>query len=122
MALRLGKLRINRLWILVISALVLGLFATWLSITYLKNREKDIETQLTTKVKGGPKASVVVPTDDLPAGTVIREGLVAARDIAVDLVYKDTITTDDFDAISGKPLLRPVQKRSPTDAGRYHRR
>jgi len=113
MALRLGKLRINRLWILVISALVLGLFATWLSITYLKNREKDIETQLTTKVKGGPKASVVVPTDDLPAGTVIREGLVAARDIAVDLVYKDTITTDDFDAISGKPLLRPVQKGRP---------
>ncbi|HEY0267923.1 MAG TPA: Flp pilus assembly protein CpaB [Methyloradius sp.] len=113
MALRLGKLRINRLWILVVSAVVLGLFATWLSITYLKNREKDIETQLATKVKGGPKISVVVPTDDLPAGTILREGTVAARDIATDLVYKNTITADDFDAISGKPLLRAVQKGRP---------
>ena len=43
MALRLGKFKINRLWVLVISALVIGLFATWLSITYLRNREKAIE-------------------------------------------------------------------------------
>lgn len=113
MALRLGKLKINRLWVLVISALVLGLFATWLSITYLRNREKAIEVELSDKIKGGPKTAVIVPTSDLPTGFVIADGTVAAREIAQDLVYRDTLTADDFDAIRGKPLLRAVQKGRP---------
>ncbi|HSI43655.1 MAG TPA: Flp pilus assembly protein CpaB [Methylotenera sp.] len=113
MALRLGKLRINRLWALVVTALLLGLFATWLAITYLHKREKAIETELANKAKGGVTRSVVVPTSDLPKGFVIDETAVAGRDIAEDLVYQDTLTVDDFDAIRGKPLLRAVQKGRP---------
>jgi pilus assembly protein CpaB len=79
----------------------------------LQNREKAIEVELAGKIKGGPKTAVIVPTSDLPLGFVIAEGTVAAREIAVDLVYKDTLTVDDFDAIRGMPLLRPVQKGRP---------
>jgi pilus assembly protein CpaB len=57
--------------------------------------------------------TVVVPTSDLPKGFIIDETVVAARDIAADLVYQDAITIDDFDAINGLPLLRPVQKGRP---------
>jgi len=113
MALRLGKIRINRLWGLVVAAIVLGLLATWLSVTYLKNREKAIEVQLQERAKGGATDTVIVPTDDLPEGTVIQDGVVAGREIAVDLVYKDTLRVTDFDAISGMRLLRPVQKGRP---------
>jgi len=113
MALRLGKIKINRLWILVVSAILLGLLATWLSITYLHNREKAIEIQLTERAKGGEKISVIVPTSDLPAGAIVQEGTVAARDIAIDLVYKNTLRVEDFERISGLPLLRPVEKGRP---------
>jgi pilus assembly protein CpaB len=113
MALRLGKFKINRLWVLVVSALILGIFATWLSVTYLRNREKAIEIELSDKIKGGPKTAVIVANTDLPVGFVIMEGAVSARDIASDLVYADTLTTDSYDAIVGKPLLRAVQQGRP---------
>ncbi len=113
MALRLGKIRINRLWVLLFLAIVLAAFATWLAFTYLENREKAMQDELAAKVQGGPKSTVVVPTSDLPEGFVIDETVVAGRDIAVDLVYRDTVTIDDFDAIRGLPLLRPVQKGRP---------
>lgn len=113
MALRLGKLRINRMWVLLLLAVLLAAFATWLAFTYLENREKSIHDELAARVQGGPKTTVVVPTTDLPEGFVIDEGVVAGRDIAVDLVYTDTITIDDFDAIRGLPLLRAVQKGRP---------
>lgn len=113
MALRLGKLRINRLWVLLFLAILLAAFATWLASTYLENREKAIQEELAARVQGGPQVTVVVPTSDLPKGFIIDETVVAARDIAADLVYQDAITIDDFDAINGLPLLRPVQKGRP---------
>lgn len=113
MALRLGKLRINRLWVLLFMAVILAAFATWLAFTYLENREKAMEEALAARAQGGPKSTVVVPTSDLPEGFVIDETVVAGRDIATDLVYKDTITIDDFDAIRGMALLRDVQKGRP---------
>lgn len=113
MALRLGKLRINQLWLMLGAAVVLGLLATWLTITYLRGREKAIETQLAEKAKGGPTEAVIVPTSDMPAGALIDEGAVAARDISTDLVYRDTLRIDNFDAIRGLPLLRPVQRGRP---------
>lgn len=113
MAIRLGKLKINRLWMLVGLALLLGLLATWLSVTYLRNREQAIEIQLTERAKGGRTVAVIVPTSDLRKGAVLQQGLVAGREIAEDLVYADTLTVDDFDAIAGKPLLRSVQRGRP---------
>ena len=113
MAIRLGKLKINRLWMLVGLALLLGLLATWLSVTYLRNREQAIEIQLTERAKGGRTVAVIVPTSDLRKGTVIQQGLVAGREIAADLVYSDTLTVDEFDAVAGKPLLRAVQRGRP---------
>jgi pilus assembly protein CpaB len=113
MAIRLGKMKINRLWLLVGMALVLGLLATWLSVTYLRNREEAIQTQLMEKARGGDKVMVVVPTSDLAKGTVLREGIVAGREIAADLAYWDTIPAEDFDKIKGRPLLRDVQRGRP---------
>lgn len=113
MAIRLGKMKINRLWLLVAMALVLGLLATWLSVTYLRNREQAIQTELSERAKGGQTITVVVPTQDLPKGAILREGVVAGREIQADLVYADTITVDQFDSINGKPLLAPVQRGRP---------
>ena len=111
MALRLPQ--INRLWILLALAVLLGLGATWLAINYLKGREKRIAEELAQRAKGGPTVAVVVPVRTLPRGTVLDDKAVAAREIASDLVYEETITADQFDKIAGRRLLRPVERGRP---------
>lgn len=113
MAIRFGRLKINRLWGLVAIALALGLLATWLATTYLRNREQDIQTQLREKAKGGPTVKVIVATSNLPRGATVQEGTVAGRDIEADMVYADTLTLNDFNTIKGRPLLRPVLRGRP---------
>ena len=113
MAIRFGKLKINRLWALVVVALVLGLLATWLSVTYLRNREQAIQAEIVERTRGGAKVSVIVATRDLPAGTVLDDSVVAAREIPADLVYADTLDVEQFEAVAGKPLLLPALKGRP---------
>ena len=113
MALRLPRLRINKLWLLLIVAALLGLLATWLAISYLKTREQRIAAELAQKAKGGPTVTVVVPTRNAPKGTPVDQTIVAAREIAADLVYSDTITADLFNQVAGKRLLRDVEQGRP---------
>jgi len=112
MALRIFA-RINRMWLTLGSAVVLGLVATWLSVNYLRTREARISEEIEARQKGGPTIAVVVPVKDLPRGTQISDKFVAARDIAADLVYDEMITADQFGQIAGQRLLRPVQKGRP---------
>jgi pilus assembly protein CpaB len=108
MALRIFA-RINRMWLMLGAAVVLGLVATWLSVNYLRTREARIAEEIANRQKGGPTVTVVVPTKDLPRGTVVNDSVVAGRPIAADLVYEDMITADQFDKVAGLRLLRPVQ-------------
>ena len=107
MALRIFA-RINRMWLMLAAAIVLGLLATWLAVNYLRTREARIAEDLENRRKGGPTVTVVVPTKDLPRGTVLNDSLVAGRPIAADLVYDEMITADQFDKVAGLRLLRPV--------------
>jgi len=112
MALRIFA-RINRMWLMLGSAVVLGLVATWLSVNYLRTREARISEEIEARQRGGPTVAVVVPVKDLPRGTKLAEAMVAARPIASDLVYEEMITADQFDKIAGQRLLRPVLKGRP---------
>jgi pilus assembly protein CpaB len=113
MALRIPRLRINRLWFVLGGAIVMGLLAAWLSVGYLKNKEKAIAVELAEKAKGGPTVSVVVPTQDAAKGAVVGGGLMAARDVPADLLYEDVVTADAFKDVEGKRLLKPVLKGRP---------
>ena len=113
MALRIPRLRINRLWLVLGGAIVMGLLAAWLSVGYLKNREKVLAEELAEKAKGGPTLSVVVATSDVPRGTLLGGNMVAARDVPTDLLYDDVVAAEDFGDIEGKKLLRPILKGRP---------
>lgn len=113
MALRIPRLRINRLWFVLGGAIVMGLLAAWLSVGYLKNKEKAIAVELAEKSKGGPTVSVVVSVQDAPKGTVVGGGLMAARDVPADLLYEDVVTADSFKEVEGKRLLKPILKGRP---------
>ena len=111
MALRLP--RINRTWLMLFVAIMLGLGATWLTTQYLKIREQRLEADLAAKSQTGPGVKVVVPVKNLPRGITIDQTMVAAREIPSDLVYSDMITVATWDKYNGAKLVRAVEPGLP---------
>ena len=116
MALRLPRLRINRTWLMLGIAIVLGLGATWLTLQYLKVREQRMAAELSDRAKGGPTVRVVVPVKDLPKGAALDGSMVAARPVQADLVYPDAITPDTFAKYQGAKLTKDVLRGRPLSA------
>lgn len=114
MGLKLPSLRINRTWLMLLAAIGLALLATFLTTRYLASREASIEAELAARSqRGGPKVAVAVPIKDIPAGIVLDDSNVAAREIAADLVYSNAILANDFDKFKGQALIRPVLRGRP---------
>lgn len=105
--------RINKMWLLMGVAVILGLVATWVTTQYLKNREARIEAEAKKRASGGTTVSVVVPQRNLPKGTVVDGSSMAARDVLADTVYSETILASDFGKVQGMRLARPVEQGRP---------
>lgn len=118
MALKLPALRIDRTWLMLIAAVVLALLATVLTTRYLKSREAAIAEEVKARAQqGGARITVTVPTRDMPPGTPLDDNVVAAREVAADLVYPDVILADDFEKYKGQSLIRPVLRGRPLMKG-----
>jgi pilus assembly protein CpaB len=105
--------RINKMWLLLGVAILLGLAATWVTTQYLKTREVRIEAEARKRATGGTTVAVVVPLKNLPRGTVVDSGVMAARDVLADTVYEETILASDFGKVQGMKLGRPVEQGRP---------
>lgn len=109
------NIKINKTWLMLIVAIVLALLTTWLTMRYLTQREQTIEAEVQARSQQnrGATVAVVVPIQPLPAGTVLSESLVAARDVSSDFVYDDTLTVAQFQAQKNQVLLRDVSRGRP---------
>jgi len=105
--------RINKMWLLMGVAVILGLAATWVTLQYLKTREARIEAEAQKRASGGTTVAVVVPTRNLPKGTIVDGNSMAARDVLADTVYDETILAADFAKVQGIRLARPVEQGRP---------
>ena len=105
--------RINKMWLLMGVAVILGLVATWVTTQYLKTREARIEAEAKKRASGGTTVAVVVPQRNLPKGTVIDGSVMAARDVLADTIYSETILASDFGKVQGMRLSRPVEQGRP---------
>lgn len=105
--------RINKMWLLMGVAIILGLVATWVTTQYLKTREARIEAEAKKRASGGTTVAVVVPQRNLPKGTVVDGGVMAARDVLADTIYSETVLASDFGKIQGMRLSRPVEQGRP---------
>lgn len=105
--------RINKMWLLMGLAVILGLVATWVTTRYLKTREARIQAEAMKRAAGGETVAVVVPQRNLPKGTVVDGSVMAARDVLADTVYDETIRADQFGSVQGSRLLRAVEKGRP---------
>lgn len=109
------NIKLNKTWLMLIAAIVLALLTTWLTLQYLTQKEQSIEAEVKARSQQGKGASiaVVVPIKSLPAGALLEESLVAAREVPADFTYDDTITVAQFDAIKGQVLIRGVERGKP---------
>lgn len=109
------NIKINRTWLMLIVAIVLSLITTWLTLQYLRFKEKSMEAEITARSnqEKGATIPVVVPTKPLPPGTILDDSMVAARNVPADFVYDDTLTVAQFDAYKGQALLRGVERGRP---------
>lgn len=105
--------RINKMWLLMGAAVVLGLLATWVTTQYLKTREARIEAEAKKRASGGTTVEVVVPRRNLPKGTIVDANSMAARDVVADTVYDETVLAADFGKVQGSRLVRPVEQGRP---------
>jgi pilus assembly protein CpaB len=106
--------KLNRTWMMLLGAIGLGLLAMFLTVQYLRLQEGHLRQQIEEKARGkGPLVEVVVPTQDLPAGTPLDSSMVASRPVQADLVYDDAIGIDQFDAFKGQALLKAVKRGRP---------
>ena len=115
MRIPLPKINIDKTWLMLGAALVLSLLAAWLTFKYLNYKTSAIEAEVTAKAKQakGQPVAVVVPSQNLPPGTLLDDGVVAAREVSADFVYDDTIRVADFEAFKGHALIKPVTRGRP---------
>ena len=105
--------RINKMWLLMGAAIVLGLIATWVTMQYLKTREARIEAEAKKRASGGTTVEVVVPRRNLPKGTVVDGNSMAAREVVADTIYDETVLAADFGKVQGAKLARAVEQGRP---------
>jgi pilus assembly protein CpaB len=105
--------RINKMWLLMGAAIILGIIATWVTTSYLKTREARIEAEAKKRASGGTTVEVVVPTRRLGKGAVVDGSNMASRDVLADTVYDETVLAADFGKVQGSKLLRPIEEGRP---------
>ena len=111
-------MNINRLWLLLILAIVLGMISVFLSSSYLKTREINIGEELKKQMSGGPTIEVLVSSRNLPLGTTVGDTLVK-REVPLDLVDEDTLKPGDAARIAGTKLTRPLRAGFPINTSYF---
>jgi pilus assembly protein CpaB len=107
-ALRLPKL--NRSWLMLAGAIVLGLVATGLSHKLLKDYMVNIDAKEAAAHK---MITVVVAKQDLPRGTQIQQGLFALRKVPADYLHASSVKPDSFNDYAGQRLGAPLRRGEP---------
>ncbi|MBU2753192.1 Flp pilus assembly protein CpaB [Acidithiobacillus sp. CV18-2] len=99
-------------WLILAVAIVAGLAAAFLAVHTLRSREEAALDQLRAS-RAGNMIRAVVPVRDIPAGTILDLGMVAARNIPGDTAPADVITPETFDSYAGHRVNVPLLQGKP---------
>lgn len=102
-------------WIILAFAITAGFAAAVLAIHTLDAQETALKKRLLSELtpKKESTVSVVVPIENLPAGTVLTLAKVARRFIPADNAPAGAVLDTDFDKIALKRLLFQAEKGKP---------
>jgi pilus assembly protein CpaB len=93
--------QLNRNWLMLGGAIVLGIIATVLSQRVLKDHMAQIDERERRLHK---PVSVVVAKQDLPRGTQIQPAMFALRNVPADYVHASSVKPDQFGQYVGQRL------------------
>jgi pilus assembly protein CpaB len=104
---------LNRLWLLMALALVLGLAAAMLFSSYLKGREEILIAEAKKRASGGDTVEIITPSLNVPKGTVLGTQNLSKREILADLVTEEMVLVSDFGRVDGIRATRSLQAGLP---------
>lgn len=99
-------------WLILAVAIVAGLAAAFLAVHTLRSREEAALARLYAN-RADNLIRAVVPVRDIPAGTILDLGMVAARNIPGDTAPADVITPETFDSYAGHRVNVPLLQGKP---------
>ncbi|MBT7409103.1 MAG: Flp pilus assembly protein CpaB [Methylococcales bacterium] len=96
--------------LLLVGSVGVGVVAAMMGGNYLDNQVTAEKTRLQGKYK---MVKVVVPTSNLPVGTIMSYGNVASRSVPKEFVHSDAITPDRYSELIGSALVTPAEVGKP---------
>jgi pilus assembly protein CpaB len=97
---------INKNWLILIAALVVGGIAAYGTKSYITNKVEDIEARNRNKVK----VKVVVPKENLEKGATLSAANMAIREIPQEWAVSGAITPGQFNRAEGAVLAFEANK------------
>lgn len=101
--------RVNKNWIVLVSALGVGGLAAWGANSYLGKQMAEIEARENNKAK----VQVVVAKTDLPKGSPLQPDNMAVRSIPKEWTHSGAITPDQFSRAEGSKLAYAANAGEP---------
>ncbi len=102
--------KLNKNWLLLTGAIVIGAVAFFLSYSAINTKIKQLDEEAT---KGKVMASVVVASRNLQPGELINSSSVSLRKIPQEFINSSSITGDNFETVDGQGLLLAVKAGEP---------
>jgi pilus assembly protein CpaB len=100
------RVAINRSWLLLGVALVLGGLSAFGVKRYIEQHVEAIEA----RSRAQRTVKVVVPKEDLAKGTLLQVAHVAVREVPQEWAHSNAITPEQFDRVEGQALAYPVTR------------
>lgn len=102
--------RLNKNVLLLVGALVLGLVAALLAVSYIQKRVDSATAALAT---GNAMVSVVVPNRGMDIGELVTENDLVVREVPEDLVPADAVTPESYGDIVNRMVRAPIREGVP---------
>lgn len=107
----LAVLKANRALRLLVIAIGIGILAAFLAMQYLKLREAALKAAYLKSDEN--MTTVIVATSNLPAGSVLNNANLAARQVPSMYVHKNVVPPARFEVVKGRRLLDSLAEGRP---------
>ncbi len=107
--------KVNRNVLLLVGAIVLGLLAALMSVSYVQKRAE--EARLAATPDTMPHTEVVVPRRDIAPGDVLTGQDMVSRSVPVDFVPADALLPGSHEAYIGRIARSGIKRGTPISAG-----
>jgi len=104
---------INRIWLMIFFAVLLGLASMLLFKSYLTAKEQAAVADAVARSAGGVTVEVIAASKDIPKGAVLGLENLSKRSILMDLVNEEMLPVSDFGRIEGLKSTRLIKAGLP---------